>query len=964
GFTFQTFDFSSPVSVSDSFALAVTRPSSANDTLYMLTDDPTQGDGGGFGLAGRLNNSGTWESELNDYGNDMDYLIEPVIEHKHDADFTATPQEICVGDSVKFTNKSVLATGFMFNTLHPLYANGTGNFYNWNFGNGETSNAKDTTITYNTAGNKSVLLLDSLTTFSATTCWDTAISTINVYKATAQTATPDSFSCAVDSVMLADSASSTTSGNGVTYYWSRINGGNITSGQNDDTAWVDGPGEYVLTVEDSVHGCADMDTVTVPKSYLVPNASIVNQGQDTLTCNVTSTTLDGSNSSTQSSTITFNWTTTNGNIQTDAGSQIIVDDAGIYTLTVNDPVNNCSDDTTYEIFIDTTKPTTNIADPDTFFCTTDSLMLDGSASTSSTGSGLDFKWSSISGGNITSGMNNDTAWVDGSGSYELLVTDKGNGCTDEDTADVAQETSVPTAVIDNPTPSKINCYHPTDTLDATGSSTATGKITWSWEVMNGGNIFDATSDSSMVFIDSGGEYVLTVTDTGNGCEATTLYGEPMDTSSPTADIVKPDTFKCNSDSILLDGSNSTPPMNITYKWVSINGGSIISGQGTDSAWVDASGDYKLIVQDTGNGCTDTAMATVPKDSDVPTVNISNPSGLDTFKCNTAMNTTLDGSSSSVTSGTPDFQWSTNNGNITSGTNDDSVDVDAPGSYMLTVTDTSNGCSNTGSYTIYIDTTAPNAMIDPMMDTLNCTTSSLTLDGSISTPSNISYMWSTNNGNITSSTTNSSITLDATGDYQLVVTDKDNGCKDTASATIKSDYSAADASLRKNDTTICNDQGTIDLDNFLSNNANTSGNWNDIDGSGGLSGSIFDPAQADSNTTFDFVYHVSVGSCDNYDTLAITNDVCTDIRENDKEETTIKTYPNPAKTNITFELNNSSARSIEIYDLTGQKLKDINTNSEDNLKVVDLNEVDAGMYIYQVKDEEGTIISTDKFNVLK
>ncbi|MCB0637837.1 MAG: hypothetical protein KDC54_14515, partial [Lewinella sp.] len=127
-------------------------------------------------------------------------------------------------------------------------------------------------------------------------------------------------------------------------------------------------------------------------------------------------------------------------------------------------------------------------------------------------------------------------------------------------------------------------------------------------------------------------------------------------------------------------------------------------------------------------------------------------------------TTLDGSLSDVG---PDFiyEWTTINGNILFGEDSPFPTVDAPGTYILTVTNLTTNCSSTDEVTVsqnvlVADITPPNY--------LDCYTGIVSLDGSGSSNGpNISYSWSTPDGNIVIEN-GASAEVDAEGEYTLTV----------------------------------------------------------------------------------------------------------------------------------------------------------------------------------------------------
>ena len=80
---------------------------------------------------------------------------------------------------------------------------------------------------------------------------------------------------------------------------------------------------------------------------------------------------------------------------------------------------------------------------------------------------------------------------------------------------------------------------------------------------------------------------------------------------------------------------------------------------------------------------------------------------------------------------------------------------------------------------------------------------------------------------------------------------------------------------------------------------------------------------------------------------------------------IKFYPNPASSVITFEFNktgNDASQSLQVYNFMGKKVYDIK-NAPSRVSI-NLEEFYRGIYIFQVRDKNGTISQTGKFQVVK
>lgn len=80
---------------------------------------------------------------------------------------------------------------------------------------------------------------------------------------------------------------------------------------------------------------------------------------------------------------------------------------------------------------------------------------------------------------------------------------------------------------------------------------------------------------------------------------------------------------------------------------------------------------------------------------------------------------------------------------------------------------------------------------------------------------------------------------------------------------------------------------------------------------------------------------------------------------------IKFYPNPASAVITFEFNKTSgdlSYSLQVYNFMGKKVYDIK-NAPARVSI-NLEDFFRGIYIFQVRDRNGTISQTGKFQVVK
>ena len=236
---------------------------------------------------------------------------------------------------------------------------------------------------------------------------------------------------------------------------------------------------------------------------------------------------------------------------------------------------------------------------------------------------------------------------------------------------------------------------------------------------------------------------------------------------------------CSTTEISLDGGGSSQGPGYTYQWGTTNG-NIVNNGSTLNPTINSTGTYELTVT-APNGCTAISSVTVDENITPPNANAGVPMTLD---CN-ATSLALDGSGSS-SGGNFTYQWTTTNGNIVSGGTSLNPTIDQEGDYTLTVTDISNGCTATASTNVDDASDNPNA--DAGADqTLTCVILETTLDGSGSaTGGNITYQWSTNDGNIVSGGSTSNPVVNGVGTYQILVTNTTNGCTSISTVQVGED----------------------------------------------------------------------------------------------------------------------------------------------------------------------------------
>ena len=381
-----------------------------------------------------------------------------------------------------------------------------------------------------------------------------------------------------------------------------------------------------------------------------------------LNCSLTQSNLNA----TASSPGQFNWTGPNGFIATDDPNPIVTE-AGLYTLEVLFE-NGCTASDFVEVTLDPATPLADAGLELNITCDNPEVILGGS--NSSQGSQYEYLWTGPN--NFTSTEQNPIATIEGT--YSLIVTDTQNNCVSEmSTVEVIDLRLTLTAEIIS-SETVLNCENIAINLEANVTGNSNDAVyTWS---------FDGNEIEALNFIAAmPGVITLTVTDPASGCSNMDEITITQDIAIPTLNIPVIDNLDCVTENVLIDLDQPNP--NYIYEWFDAQGNSIGTA---DQINIDVAGEYLVVIMNELNGCTNSVTFIVQEDFTQPDVAAGDDLTLD---CND-MQATLNGSSSNnnVT-----IDWTTDDGGFVTGVNSFQPIVNAPGLYILTVTDEDNGCTN-------------------------------------------------------------------------------------------------------------------------------------------------------------------------------------------------------------------------------------------------------------------------------
>lgn len=632
--------------------------------------------------------------------------------------------------------------------------------------------------------------------------------------------------CAALQISLDGTASS--QGDQIVYVWTTLDG-NILSGDSTDTPVVDATGAYTLTVIDAANGCSASDEVVVTTNVIQPTVSA--DVTDTLSCDLTEVTISGSVA--PDNDVEYAWSGPNG--FTSQELTLIVTEPGVYTLTATHLISGCTAEASAEVF--STAPIASAGPSKVLNCIVSNVVLEGNSSLS--GDNIVISWTTPD-GHIVSGENTLSPVVDAAGTYFLTVADTINLCEDVASTTVVWDTLAPEALAG---PDQLlTCSTSVVTLDASASN-GNGALQFDWTTDSGH--FVNGENTATPQVDAAGLYYLSLTDASNGCFALDSVLVGTDLTLPVATATAFGTLTCVSTNVPLSGTSSIPGS--TFQWSGPGGFSssvanpVVTVPGTytlvvtnpangcmgtasvtvvqntmppvltasagpltcshpdvmimttvepamvNFLWtgpggfsstlqnptVTAPGNYSVVVTNPANGCTNSVSVTVTQNVTPPSVSAA-PGGI-----LTCTQTSLTLNATATPAGTT-FAWTGPDGFVSSLAN---PTVNAPGVYTVTATHPVNGCTSQAVTFVESNAIPPTAYAGQDLP-LNCVNGFLTLNGTgSSTGSQITYSWSTPDGNIVIGQNTLMPRVDAPGTYTLLVTNTANGCTATDEAII-------------------------------------------------------------------------------------------------------------------------------------------------------------------------------------
>ena len=539
------------------------------------------------------------------------------------------------------------------------------------------------------------------------------------------------------------------------------------------TATASEPGTHQLIVTNTDNGCFSISEVEVQADTLLPNANAT--ALSPITCTTDQVTISANGSSTNGN-YTYTWTGPGVLPGTENSFDATATVQGAYTLTVLNTDNGCEAISVATVMLDTVPPTAVAAAPDSLGCSTDPVALLGTGSSTGAPGAFSYLWT---GPEVVAGtqtlLNAQAAQP---GLYTLQVTQTSNGCVASVEVEVADNSVFPDAVIADP--AQLDCNNDFIVLDASASSSGP-EYTYVWS----GPFCININPPNMPTVGCTGTFTLTVVNTNNGCSSTTSVTVTEDSVEPVANALG-GVFNCFSDEVTLNATGSSTGNQYTYTWSVLSGGATISDPSAFSPNVNGPGSFGLVVTDTTNGCFATDFAVVTADTLSPTANAGTDGTIDCDAASVVLNGLGSSQGVNIT-----YEW-TLNGQFVS--DQAVVEVEEGGTYVLTVTNNSNGCSSTDEAIVTDLADVPVADAGPASVDLTCLDAAVVLDGTGSEVGpDIAYQWTAISGLLDPGTVNQpSAIAQEGGVYVLTVTNSLSGCSATDTVTVNAIIGLDDA----------------------------------------------------------------------------------------------------------------------------------------------------------------------------
>ncbi len=402
---------------------------------------------------------------------------------------------------------------------------------------------------------------------------------------------------------------------------------------------VNTPGQYTVVVHDNTNGCETAVPVSIFTNTFAPQISAA-ANQQTLTCKVPSTLLQGTSTT---SNVSYSWAFPGppaGQLPNDTLTVFTTTNTtntvvATYTLSITDNINKCKSSQTLTIYQNISRPTASITGGNSITCNTPTVSLTNASYTNAVSAAFPHSlgvtgllWSGPSPQPTLANSSNYIAFTPATASnaYTLVVMDQNNGCTAVATKTIADNRIYPIVNTPNaPAPFVLDCAAINATIYPIITGTTTG-FTYAWGTIP--TVSFGCLSCSVTTVDAPGEYNIFVTNPANGCisqgQVTVINGGLNGDFNPSVTSgYAPLTVSFQN--LSSSSSSTTPTASIVSAWSFGNGNTQITPlvSTSPSATYVNPGTYSVTMFVSKGSCRDTVVkiitVDIPSKMEVPNV---------------------------------------------------------------------------------------------------------------------------------------------------------------------------------------------------------------------------------------------------------------------------------------------------------------------------------------------------------
>ncbi|NJL74429.1 MAG: gliding motility-associated C-terminal domain-containing protein [Saprospiraceae bacterium] len=610
------------------------------------------------------------------------------------------------------------------------------------------------------------------------------------------------------------------------------------------------PGKYEIIVTNTQTGCtATRNNIIVNQiiDFPVAEAGI----GTTIGCADTASVILSPVGSSVGDNFIYAWTSNLDStiILTRADGSAEVFDPAIFYLNVTNITNGCTTVDSVRVRPTENYPIINFVRPIPIPCTGGESQIDASGSTGA----MTYFWTKIEGESDIQDDQTNIITVNRPGLFGLRITNE-EGCIAFDSIRVTQADTSSVQLTVDISATDLTCTVNSSIINVQAMP-SDGTFIYNWISEAEENLGNASTAE----VTRPGLIILEVTEVGLNCTKQQLIVVNQDNELSTPQISNPTeslVLDCSGTPIVLDASATNPIPVEQFTWIGPDGLPLVNASLMPS--ITEPGNYKFILSNPENGCTDSVSVVVESASQLEAI-IDAP---DTLTCSETR-ILLRGFNSSQGQNII-FEWSSMSGDtITPTSTGQAAFVSAPGTYVLSLRDRTTQCDAVAEVVVVADTSAPRADAGQDSD-LGCG-DPITIGGTnTDRGANFNYAWTLNGTEITNGSATTDI--ERPGTYTLTVLNMSNGCTTTDEIVVTQMFELEDADAG-------NDETTCDAEVTLMGNSpnNATGVWSVNNKS-----KIAAPDEANTSATELeagenlFVWTLSTAECPNYsaDTLSV------------------------------------------------------------------------------------------------